>query len=346
VYQQHQQHLINKLNVLTCPREWFCKDLLRQMKQWRAAGKRLVLCLLANKNIYRAELYRQLTDLHGLGMVEVVGEFTGKRLGATFFRGSEPIDVIWATSDLEVAHAYVMPVGYGIGDHHLFVVDFSNASMISTCPPKIVRPALRRLNTKIPGCSLRYNWALQKNILRHQLLECMINVAKSHKSKETILAQHNQLDREGEQYMKHAEKKCCRIKSGCIPFSPDASLWIHQCQVYRSLFRWHAGKIRNWGNLKRTTRRCRIEAPFFLSVEELKLRLEICKQKRNYFRKHGKRHRQQYLNQCLEAVKDRADYEAEQKILAIIRQEKVCSFWRRLNFALGKHIRGQSIREV
>ena len=158
----------------------------------------------------------------------------------------------------------------------------------------------------------------KKNILGHQLLERMINVAKSHESKETVSAQLNQLDREGEQYMKHAEKKCCRIKSGCIPFSPEASLWIRQCQVNRSLLRWHAGKIRNRGNLKRTTRRCQIEAPFFLSVEELKLWLKIYKQKCNYFRKHGKGHCQQYLNQCLEAAKDRADYEAERKILAII----------------------------
>jgi hypothetical protein len=34
VYKQHRWHLINKLKVLTCPRERFCKDLLRQMKQW------------------------------------------------------------------------------------------------------------------------------------------------------------------------------------------------------------------------------------------------------------------------------------------------------------------------
>jgi hypothetical protein len=146
----------------------------------------------------------------------------------------------------------------------------------------------------------------------------MINIAKSHKSKETILAQLNQLNQEGEQYMKHAEKKCHRIKSRRIPFSPEASLWIRQCQVYCSLLRWHAGKIRNRGNLKHTSRRCQIEAPFFLSVEELKLQLKICKQKCNYFRKHGKRHCQQHLNQCLEAAKDRADYEAEWKILAII----------------------------
>jgi hypothetical protein len=103
-----------------------------------------------------------LTDLHGLGMKEVVGEFTGGQLGATFFRGSELIDPIWATSNLEAAHACVMPVGYGVGDHSLFVVDFSTATMIGTCPPKISCPALRRLNTKIPGCALQYIRALQK----------------------------------------------------------------------------------------------------------------------------------------------------------------------------------------
>ncbi len=79
-----------------------------------------MLCLDANENIYRAKLGWQLTDLHGLGMKEVVGEFTGRRPGAIFFRGSEQINAIWVTSNLEVAHACIMPVGYGVGDHDLF----------------------------------------------------------------------------------------------------------------------------------------------------------------------------------------------------------------------------------
>ena len=271
-------------------------------------------------------------------MQEVVSNFTSKQLGATFFRGSKPIDAIWATSNLEVAHACVMLVGYGVGNHHLFVVDFAMASMVGTCPPKIVRPALHRLNTKISGCALWCNRALRRNILRHQLLECMINAANLHDGKEIILVKLNQLDWEGEQYMRHAKKKCRRIKSGCIPFSSEASLWIRQCQVYRLLLRWHAGKIRNLGNLKCTARRCRIENPFFLSVEELQLRLKICKTKCDYFQKHGKWHRQQHLTQCLEAAKDREDEDAHQKILAIIQREKDCWFWRHHNFALGKHI--------
>jgi hypothetical protein len=88
------------------------------------------------------------------------------------------------------------------------------ASMVGTCPPKIIRPALCRLNTKIPNCALRYNRAMRKQILCHQLLERMIWVAESDGSKEAISAKLNQLDQEGEQYMKHAEKKCRWIKLG------------------------------------------------------------------------------------------------------------------------------------
>ena len=56
VYQQHCRHLINKLKDDTCPRTRFREDLLRQMKQWRKDGERLILCLDANKNIYQGEL--------------------------------------------------------------------------------------------------------------------------------------------------------------------------------------------------------------------------------------------------------------------------------------------------
>ncbi len=55
------------------------------MKQWCRKEEQLILCLNANKNIYMGELGQQLTNLHGLGMKEVVGEFTARKLGATYF---------------------------------------------------------------------------------------------------------------------------------------------------------------------------------------------------------------------------------------------------------------------
>jgi hypothetical protein len=150
----------------------------------------------------------------------------------------------------------------------------------------------------------------------------MVAVATSDQPKAEIAKALNKLDKEGEAYMKHAEKKCCRLKSGCIPFSPEASLWIRQSQVYHLLLHWHAGKIRNCGNLRRTAWRCQINAPFQLTVNDIKLRLRICKKKCDYFRKHGKQHQRHYLNQCLERAKEWEDEAAECQILAMIKREK------------------------
>jgi len=72
----------------------------------------------------------------------------------------------------------------------------------------------------------------------------------------------------------------------------------------------------------------------------------ICKEKCDYFRKHGQCHRRQHLTNCLEAAQNRADETAERNILAIIKREKDKAFWRRLNYSLGKHVRGQSVRAV
>jgi len=49
---------------------------------------------------------------------------------------------------------------------------------------------------------------------------------------------------------------------------------------------------------------------------------------------------------CLEAAQDRANETAERNILAIIKREKDKTFWCRLNYALRKHVRGQSMRAV
>ena len=64
------------------------------------------------ENIYKKNLDKSLTSASGLVMNKVVGTFTNEPLGAAFFRGTNPIDGIWATSDVIVTDACVMPAGY------------------------------------------------------------------------------------------------------------------------------------------------------------------------------------------------------------------------------------------
>ena len=167
-YQQARRYYITKEKDLTCPRKRFRDDLCNQLKQWREEGDRLIVCLDANEDIYRKELGKTLTDSEGLNLKEVVGDFTGSQIGATYFRGSKPIDAVWATNDLQVVGACVMPAGYGIGDHRMFVVDFRLDSIVGVTPPKIVRLAARRLNTKIPHAAERYQQILEKKMVEHK----------------------------------------------------------------------------------------------------------------------------------------------------------------------------------
>jgi hypothetical protein len=122
---------------------------MRQLEKWCLEGDRLIVCMDANEDIYRKSLRKSLTRTDGLNMLEVVGEFTGKRIGPTFFRGSKPVNGVWATPDIAVTHACVMPAGFGVGDHCLFVVDFQETSLIGEAPHWIKRFSSRRLNTKV-----------------------------------------------------------------------------------------------------------------------------------------------------------------------------------------------------
>ncbi len=101
----------------------------------------------------------------------------------------------------------------------------------------------------------------------------------------------NHLDRELGQYMHYAENKCQKIKSGQIPLSAKASLWICCMQVYRSLLRFHSGRIKNQGNLKGAARRCNILEVMSFSIKEIYLHLKACVEQCDHFRKHGKYYR-------------------------------------------------------
>jgi len=344
-YQQARRYYIKKEKDLTCPRLRFQRDLVAQLKKWRAEGDRLIVCLDANADIYQKELGKALTDSDGLNLSEVVGDFTGTPVGATFFRGSKPIDGVWASKDIQVVNACIMPAGYGVGDHRMFVVDFRLQSLVGASPPKVVRVAARRLNTKIPHVAEKYVKKLEELYLLHRLNSRLIRAEASSSSNELVRWKVNRIDRESNQYMSHAEKKCRRIKNGRIPFSPESSVWIRRRQAYEALLRRLRNKVRNWSNLRRFAQRCGIQKPFHLTRTEIQQRLQVCEERCNYFERHGHRFRRKHLQNRLVIARSKKNAKAEEQILEIIKREKERSFWRRLNYAMAKQA-GKSVTRV
>ena len=83
-YQQQMRYFIMKENNRTCPRTRFKNDLLAQLRKWREQGDWLIVCIEVNEDIYRKRIGKALTMSEDLQMIEAVGNYTGKKIGATF----------------------------------------------------------------------------------------------------------------------------------------------------------------------------------------------------------------------------------------------------------------------
>jgi hypothetical protein len=83
-YQQHRRYYITNKKDLFCPRKCFREDLVKQLEEWRNKGGRLILCLYTKEDIHNKSISKALTNKDGLHLSEMVGDFTEKRIGATF----------------------------------------------------------------------------------------------------------------------------------------------------------------------------------------------------------------------------------------------------------------------
>ncbi len=99
------------------------------------------------------------------------------------------------------------------------------------------------MNTNIPAAAEAYAAKLEELAVGHRIIERMGQAHETSESNREAKANLDRIDRETKDYMKGSERKCRRIKSGRIPFSPESSRWIRRAQVYRLVLRFHAEKL-------------------------------------------------------------------------------------------------------
>jgi hypothetical protein len=81
-----------------------------------------------------------------------------------------------------------------------------------------------------------------------------------------------------------------------------------------------------------------------ISLEEIRARLSTCIDMCDHFRKHGNSYQRKHLQQRLLAAKEKNNKEGEKQTLAIIQREKDRSFWRHINYVLGKQSSGSCFK--
>lgn len=101
----------------------------------------------ANQKASTGQLSWALIDPSGLAMSAGLSTHR-QRDRATISWGSKPIDAIWVTQDIQVTNMCVLPLGYGVGDHRMFVLDITNQSMTGATNFLIQHPPHRWISSQ------------------------------------------------------------------------------------------------------------------------------------------------------------------------------------------------------
>ena len=345
VWEQHSRYFQAKGDFRS-PSEIFIDDLANQVSIWRTSGDEVIVCVDANQDVYNGALAVRLarpdTDLRCI-MEPALGE----RVPNSHSRGSGKISTIFGSPGLEGGHAMCYPHWYGVGDHRVFMIEISAASLFGGEYPTIARPKSRSLTCKITRIRRKYSTTLSDLVTRHNMeskLDCIQELSNT-VSAESVHQMHNKWDREMGDFMRHSEKVCTKFKSCAIEFSPTVGQWLRRRAVLKWLLRWHAGKVPDTRNLCRAARRANIVDPLSLSENEVKLRLQKCLEHLFDLQAEAPALRRKHLQWRLNVAKQQDDEEASTEVLRIIRREASRQRQRNINRVV-RRASGRSVLSV
>eukprot|EP00956_Cyclotella_meneghiniana_P019224 scaffold32771_cov65-Cyclotella_meneghiniana.AAC.1 len=298
------------------------EDLLLVIRRWRSAGLEVILALDANQHIYDGILAQSLSE-EQYGLSCLFREATGADAPNSHFRGTDPITTIYGSGGLTVGDAMAYPHWYGVGDHRVFVVEVSAASLFGGKYPSIGAPASRTLNCKISRVRRNYNNVLKSLCQRHKMHGKLMRIKALDEDVSAAQYQlmHNKWDNELGDFMASAEDQCSKFKSCHIEFSPTVGQWLKRRSIFKWILRWHDGKVPDTRNLQRAAARNQIEDPLGSSREDIEARLVACIGEIFKLKKSAPELRRKHLLDCLRKAHARGDHETVSEILRIRRKE-------------------------
>ena len=342
VYSQHRRYF-RRIRREGCPRDFFKRDLLHLLRQWRAQGDRLIVMMDGNENMNDGKLEKELSA-EDLDMHDVVRSRRNCDGPATWFRGSKQIDAIWATKDIGIIRAAFLPFWFGIGDHRSIFFDVRAEDLLQQSTVKVKIPAMRRLKCDSPLILRKYQDRLEDLWRQHRIPEKLqwLSVHGATLTDRVWSEMSEKVDHQKRELMQAAESRCRRLCTGNIPFSPDLTLARLSVRVWEMTVKSKEGFRINKPWLRRKAKACKIVRPLQFSLQEAKQFLDLATDKVERMVPVADELRDKFLKQ----LEDDAIDEAERKArIRMRKKEELRRSWRITRKTFGKPNMG-SVKEV
>ncbi len=126
-----------------------------------------------NENDYSGEISTVLAG-EDLRMTDICYQTTGELLPPTHSRGSTLIDAVFGTAGLVCSTASLLPFNVGIGNHRIFIVDFSLESILCNVFLCVILASSPFLNCKSDRIKKSYITALNQLLNRHLIFQKLL----------------------------------------------------------------------------------------------------------------------------------------------------------------------------
>jgi hypothetical protein len=249
VYTQHQHHF-NTINDGRCPRIAFLQDLCTDIETFKEEGDHIVLLIDGNSNMRCSDLKEKLTTCH---LREVLLQKHGPHGPSTYRRNNQriPIDGIWTSPNITISAGgyFAYDEVFLNTDHRCLWIDITYIQAFGHTMPAIVKPSARRLHCRDPRIVNNFTRLYESFILKHNLIQHTEHLANQMKHPPTQHQQkeYNTIDNLHCQGVRHAERRCRKLRMGQVGFSPEIQ------QARQTIYVWSLLKKRSL-NLKVSSR--------------------------------------------------------------------------------------------
>jgi hypothetical protein len=258
VYQQHILYIQSRglpYNLV----ELFDHDLCKQIKEWRARGKRILLMMDVSGHPLHSKFYTKLTE-NNIEMEEFTHKCWGPEEPYTHYAGKSPINSGYKTPELEIVNLSMLTFAESPGDHRSFLLNVLTRSLLGVFKYKVCQPVSHRLITSQARSVKRHNNIVLEQFEIHRIEERMDAMDKMtsycrYPSPPWLRAMVIKLYKQMTKIRVHAEKNCRKILRPERDFSPTIQMWCDRIHAYLQLIRMKEWKTRNTGNILRFAQR-------------------------------------------------------------------------------------------
>ena len=335
VYQQHSRYLLQK-NITTCPRSQFFQDLKTFIQECLHRQEQIIVMGDFNEDITQPSISSFFTSLHMHNLLHSL--FNDEYLSSqcTFNRGTSILDGIFATQGIEAIRGGYLSDTLFESDHNPVWVDISIHSVFGNSSNPLTPHHCRRLKNEDPRVVQKFNNEYNKLLHKHSLHQDLHNLTQSIHSSitSTQIKEYERIDHLRVKCLLQAERKCRRLKTGNIEFSP---LLQHQRDLIRF---WKMIKKRKAGHkidtryLSRWERKLKLTDTFHTPLNTINSNIKSAVTQYLLLKKNHSSLRDEWIEQLAAAKAEAGDTNSATELQQLRQKEKMRQAHRQIKWCL------------